>query len=79
MSRIQEIAINETGFAFDPQTGDCYRLNETAGFLFHLLKQGLDLKEIAAHFSQKFGIDRTLALEDTQDFLQQLKSYGLAL
>ena len=35
--RLNEIALNESGFAFDPHSGECFRLNESAIFIGEFL------------------------------------------
>ncbi|MFZ9594553.1 MAG: HPr-rel-A system PqqD family peptide chaperone [Bdellovibrionia bacterium] len=77
MSRLQQVALNESGFAFDPQTGDCYKLNSTASEIVQQFKQGKAVGEVAQALASQYGITKTQALEDIQDLLLQLKNFGL--
>ena len=42
----KNIAISETGFVFDPATGDSYSLNPVASDIMQLLKSGMPIKDI---------------------------------
>lgn len=75
--RLQEIAINLDGFAFDPRTGEGYRLNGTGHFIFKCLRSGMSEKQISDAIAKEYDIPKELAFQDLQDFLLQLKLQGL--
>ena len=78
-NNLRQLAINDEGFAFDPRTGDCFKLNTTAQTILRALKLNKSTEQIATQISSEFGISELEALEDIQDFLFQLKIQGLAV
>jgi hypothetical protein len=77
IKRLQEVAINLDGFAFDPRTGESYRLNTTAQFIFKCFRAGMNLQQTVDALTQEYSITPELAFEDIQDFMMQLKLQGL--
>ena len=74
---LRQLAINDEGFAFDPRTGECFRLNSTAQFILKALKAGKPTEQVAHLLADDFKVPETSALEDVHDFLVQLKIQGL--
>lgn len=75
--RLQEIAINADGFAFDPRSGESYRMNDSAQRIFIQLRNGMEPNQIADVLSKEVGQSSEKLFEDVQDFLLQLKLQGL--
>jgi hypothetical protein len=73
----KNIAISETGFIFNPLTGDSFSVNETGLFLLHMLQEGRDSESILEVFRETFELDKNSAEMDLSDFLSMLKSYQL--
>jgi len=71
------LAINDTGFAFDPLTGHSYTLNSIAIEIIQKLKQGQTEDEIAASLAEEFDADPALIRKDMVDFLEILRNYEL--
>jgi len=46
MKITKNLALSESGFAFNGSTGDSFILNETATFILQKIKEGLSEKEI---------------------------------
>lgn len=77
-SRLRDLAINESGFAFDPTTGHTYNLNVTGLFILHALKDGTELERIVAGLSETFDTDPESDLtRDVGEFARQLREQGL--
>jgi PqqD family protein of HPr-rel-A system len=75
--RIKDIAINETGFVFDPFSGGTFTLNQTGQAIVRALRDGLSYSEIAAQLRSEFdGVNEKLD-EDLQDFMRSLREFGL--
>ena len=70
----KDIAISDSGFVFDPTTGESYSLNPLGVEILTLLKDGDDQKEITNFVLQKYEVD-----SDTfeNDFLNMLKQFNL--
>jgi hypothetical protein len=75
--RFQEVAINLDGFAFDPRTGESYRLNATAQFLFKCFRSAMSFSQTVDSLASEYQITKEVAFDDIQDFLMQLKLLGL--
>jgi hypothetical protein len=75
---LKQLAINDEGFAFDPRTGDCFRLNSSAQFIIRQLKLSKTEIETAKLLSAEFQVNPDQALEDVQDLMLQIKIQGLA-
>ncbi|MEK7721694.1 MAG: PqqD family protein [Elusimicrobiota bacterium] len=77
MNRLKELTINKEGFAFDPRTGESYRLNESAQHVMACLQAGENIRKTAKILSAHYGLSIESALEDVQEFQLQLKLQGL--
>jgi hypothetical protein len=73
----KNIAISETGFIFNPLTGDSFSVNETGLFILRMLKEEENEETLLKAFQEEFELDRNSAEIDLNDFLSMLKSYQL--
>lgn len=73
----KNIAISETGFIFNPLTGDSFSVNETGLFVLHMLQEGKETESILEMFRERFELDKNSAEMDLSDFFTMLKSYQL--
>lgn len=69
----KNIAISETGFIFDPTTGDSFTLNPVGLELLEMLKSGNTFEEISKHFISKYDVDTTSFERYYYDFTSTLK------
>ena len=74
---LQNLALSDTGFLFDPTTGNTYTLNETGTFLLKLLKEGKSKEEMLEQLLVEFEVDAEQAERDVTDLLLQLREFGL--
>lgn len=78
MSRLGILAINDEGFAFDPQTGDSFTLNKTALCILKALKENKSTSEIITTISEEFDITSDEEVEkDLSDFIEHLRIFQL--
>jgi len=77
MSRLDTMALNDSGFAFDPMSGESFTLNETAIDIIKFIKEGKDENEVASLISGIYEIDTLSSLTDIMSFVKQLKMFGL--
>jgi hypothetical protein len=54
---------------FDGEESVLYTFNETASYIFKLLKKGLKQSEIADMLAKKFNISNSKAQKDTQELI----------
>ena len=77
MDKIKNLAISDTGFLFDPTTGNTYTLNETALLSLNLLKKNLNKEEILKLILDEYEVDKEQAERDLTDLFIQLNELGL--
>ncbi len=73
----KNLALSDTGFLFDPTTGESFTLNETAQEILKLLKEGKDFDAIATEITSRYDIDRSGFERYYQDFMEMLNHYHL--
>ena len=77
MSRLQTLALNDSGFAFDPMSGESFTLNQTAIFIIKALNENKSEREIAESLSEHYDIEALDSFTDVLDFIKQLKNFRL--
>jgi hypothetical protein len=77
ISSIRKLAISETGFIFDPQTGHSYIVNEVGVEILNCLKKELPGKETIEHILDNYEISLDQVKRDYDSFIIKLKHYGL--
>lgn len=73
----RNLAISESGFLFNPSTGDSYSLNPIAQEIFTLLKEGKQEVEIKAELIKAYQTDADTVEKDFYDFMNLLRNYKL--
>lgn len=74
---LQNLAISDTGFVFDPKTGNTFTLNETALFILRLLKEEKTKEEVLLALLSEYETDKEEVDRDFEDISLHLKSFGL--
>lgn len=77
MKLSKNIAISETGFVFDPTTGDSYSLNPVAAEIMQLLKENKSVKEVITEILEKYDVEESQLEKDILDFVMSLEQYHL--
>ncbi len=65
------------GFLFDAQLGKVFALSPSAVFIFSRIQEGKTLGSIIKEMMQSFDVDKDVILNDVQDFIYQLREFGL--
>ena len=73
----KNIAISESGFVFDPSTGDSYSLNPVGLDIISLLKESKNDDEIVRDLQKKYDADKPTIDKNFHDFMDMLKQYNL--
>ncbi len=71
-----DIAVSDTGFVFDPTTGQTFRLNKSALFIVRTLQTGAKLNQVAEKLAEQFNVDKSSAKEDVKEFLSLMAKMG---
>lgn len=69
----KNIAISETGFLFNPLTGDSFSTNTVGLDVIQQLKAGKTEQEITAFITEKYAVDASEFEKDLEDFRLQLR------
>lgn len=72
-----ELTLSDSGFLFDHATGLTYTLNPTGHFILRALREGKEEGGIVEAVLEEFEVDRGTAEDDFDDFLRQLKEWGV--
>ncbi len=77
--RLSNLAISDTGFIFDPATGQSYSTNAVGIDIIHHLKSGKDPQQILDVMMETY--DHEVSGNDLEgdiaDFMNELKNYSL--
>ena len=71
------IAVSDSGFIFDPTSGDSFTLNEVGRTIFNYIREGLSDEEIFSKLSAEFELDKATFDRYFLDFTITLKQYHL--
>lgn len=73
----KNIAISETGFVFDPSTGDSYTLNPEGLLILEMIKQGKSQDDISTEITSRYDVDPSSFERYFYDFMATLKQMQL--
>jgi len=71
--RLQQLAISESGFIFDPVSGHSFSVNETGIIIVRLLQQGKDLPTTIAELQNSYSEQATIIERDLMEFVSLLR------
>lgn len=71
------IAVSNSGFVFNPTTGDSFSVNPIGEFMIQLLKEGKSKEEIVSDVIETYKIDADTVEKDLYDFTKMLATYKL--
>ena len=75
--RLRDLAVSESGFVFDPYSGQTYSLNATGRSVLEAVKGGADPAEIERILRQGFEVAGGEDLQrDLSEFLRTLREQG---
>lgn len=72
---LQNLAISESGFLFDPASGQSYSINRSAQVLLRLLQQQDSLTGVIEALKHRYTLSEPQARVAVEHFLQQLGRY----
>jgi hypothetical protein len=68
----KNIALSDSGFVFDPSSGNSFTTNPIGLEIIRLIKQGKSQKDIAAHVLKTYAVDEVSFEKDYYDFVIML-------
>ena len=69
----KKIAISESGFVFNPTTGDSYSLNPIAAEILDMMKKDMNTEAITATLLEKYDVSKSVLHRSIDDFIDTLK------
>ena len=72
-----DIAISDSGFVFNPATGESFTVNPIGAEILQLLKENKSLQEATEAILERYIIDETSVEKDLNDFVAMLKHHSI--
>lgn len=73
----KNIAISESGYIFNPSTGESFSVNPIGIEIFNFIKEGKQFDEIEQLVLSKYNTDKDTFDKDYHDFIGFLKQFIL--
>jgi hypothetical protein len=74
IAKLHNLAVSDTGFIFDPVTGNSYNTNETGLFIINHLKSNNTISEISRQMADKYDVKEEDAEQDILQIIESLRS-----
>jgi hypothetical protein len=73
----KNVAISDSGFIFNPDTGESFSANPIGLEMLEMLRNGREYEEIRKDILDKYKSDKDTVEKDYHDFITMLKQYNL--
>jgi PqqD family protein of HPr-rel-A system len=73
----KKIAISETGFIFNPTTGDSYSMNPIAMEIVEMLKKEMSEAEIKDALLEKYDVNKSILQKSYDEFIDTLRKLNI--
>lgn len=73
----KNIAVSDSGFLFNPSTGDSFSLNPIGNKIIKALQDGKSDDEVIEWVLSEYRIDKNTVEKDLGDFKKMLQTYKL--
>ena len=73
----ENIAISDSGYLFNPSTGESFIVNPLGMEVLQQVKKGRSFEEISKEILSHYSVDTITFEKDYQDFIHQLRQYLL--
>ena len=77
MSIKKNLALSDTGFVFNPSTGDSFSVNPIGLEVLRMLKDNKEEEEIRKHLMETYQADSETIEKDYYDFIKALEQLKL--
>lgn len=71
------LAVSESGFLFNPSSGDSFSMNPVATEVILLLKEGKSVEEVKKKLLNEYDVDRASLERDIDEFVFELRDFYL--
>lgn len=73
----KNIALSDSGFVFNPSTGESFSVNPIGVEILQLLREGKNKDQIKTSITKQYQIDEATFERDFDDFVNMMKHYLL--
>ena len=73
----KNIAISESGFIFDPSSGESFNMNPIGREILKMLQEGKSTTHVTTEILEKYDTDEATFERYYFDFIDMLKQYNL--
>jgi hypothetical protein len=73
----KNLALSDSGFVFDPSTGDSFSTNPIGLEIIRMLKEGKTANDIKIHVTKTYMTDDASFEKDFYDFVNMLTKHNL--
>lgn len=73
----KNIAVSESGFVFNPMTGDSFSANPVGKDILEWLRDEKSMDEIVLLLVEKYQIEKAVAEKDLYDYMLMLKGFQI--
>lgn len=73
----KKIAVSESGFVFDPGTGDSYSLNPIAAEILEMVKKEMKDDDIKSILQEKYDVTSSVLEKSLDEFYVSLRNLNL--
>jgi len=73
----KNIATSESGFVFNPSSGDSFSLNTIGAEILLQMKESKSSEEIKKDILNRYDVDKSVLERDWDDFMAQLRDNNL--
>lgn len=75
----KNLAISDSGFIFNPSSGDSFSTNSIGLEIIRLFKQDKTKDEVIKSITENYVVDASTFEKDINDFISMLSSYQLII
>ena len=75
--KLVNLAVSDTGFIFDPTTGQTYNTNALGMEIIRLLKKNCDPPQIIEKLLEQYAVSANELELDVMDYIRNLKNFHL--
>ena len=75
LSKLQRLAVSESGFVFDPVSGHNFTVNETGLVILRLLLKNTEMEPVLAQLEQDYDVSHRDVERDVLEFAATLRNF----
>jgi len=73
----KKIAVSETGFIFNPTSGDSYSMNPIATEILEMLKKEMSEEDIKKALFEKYDVSKSVLNKSYDEFIDTLRKLNI--